>query len=68
MIPLENADKYNITIDKMEKYGTADQPVFSWYIWKAKHGFYIYYNNTDMSYYFGTVNQHKIFVVTFTVS
>ena len=68
MIPLENADTYNITINQMERYGTTDHPVFEWNVAKYKHGFFIFYNNADMSYYFGMVNPHKMFVVTFTAS
>ena len=68
MIPLENADTYNITINQMERYGTTDLPVFSWNISKAKHGFFIYCNNADAKYYFGEKYPHKMFIVTFTVS
>lgn len=68
MIPLENADTYNITINQMERYGTTDRPVFEWNVMKYKHGFVILNNNADMSYYFGEAHANKIFTVTFTVS
>ena len=68
LIPLTNADKYNIEITKISMFGQNIDATFPWDIIKYKNGFYLQINNMDAKYFFGTAHPNKLWTVYFKVS
>ena len=68
IVPLQNADQYNITITSLDMFGQVEKPVFSWWIKKYKNGFTMMSSGADVGYYFGTLHPNRLWDLFFTVS
>lgn len=66
-IPFLYPDGYDITLNRMQMFGGADQPNFAWTVQKDKASISLYVNNGDAAYYFGTSYPGNLWDLYFTV-
>lgn len=69
-IPLQNADKYNISPSSITLFGDSGitASATGWTINENKNGFSLEKTDTNAAYFFGTQHEGKLFVFRFSTS
>lgn len=68
-IPLLNANNYTISLKSIVMFGNSiNADIAGWDIKKSKNGFHMQKNNSDTSYFFGTLYPNKLFIITYCIS